>query len=123
MTGVEKITKERKRQIEEEHWSPEHDDKHTDGSLALAAICYATPVLLFTKTESAARVSFGDPWPNSWLERYDKRGRYGDCKKGEVNWGANFPPDPATYTKKERLDLLVKAGALIAAEIDRLQRL
>lgn len=35
----------------------------------------------------------------------------------------NYPANPGTYTKKERLDLLVKAGALIAAEIDRINRI
>ena len=34
----------------------------------------------------------------------------------------NLVPDPATYTDEERIDLLTKAGALIAAEIDRLLR-
>lgn len=34
----------------------------------------------------------------------------------------NSPPCPSTYSDEERVDLLVKAGALIAAEIDRLLR-
>lgn len=31
------VVSERRRQIYEEGWSPEHDDEHTDGSLADAA--------------------------------------------------------------------------------------
>jgi len=40
-TGVEAIAAERKRQIEAEGWTPEHDDEHTNGEMADAAACYA----------------------------------------------------------------------------------
>ena len=56
-----------------------------------------------------------DPWP--W-NLGDKRFEYGERK---TNPG-NEVPEPSCYTRTERIDLLVKAGALIAAEIDRLQR-
>jgi hypothetical protein len=46
-----------------------------------------------------------DPWP--WEEKFDKRPRNGNV--------ILFPRDPKT-----RIELLVKAGALIAAEIDNL---
>lgn len=119
MTGAELIAAERDRQLEQEGWDSSHDDEHTDGSMALAAVCYATPVRLYGQDKHAAGVSFWDPWPDSWSVEYDNRFRYGERR---TNPG-NMPPDPATYTNDERLDLLVKAGALIAAEIDRLQRL
>ncbi len=118
MTGAELIAAERRRQVEQEGWTPEHDDEHGDGSLALAAVCYATPVRLYGKHEYAAGPAFLDPWPKSWGDGWDKRYRYGERR---TNPG-NTPPDPATYTGEERLDLLVKAGALLAAEIDRLLR-
>ena len=117
-SGADLIAAERQRQTEEEGWTPEHDDEHTDGSLALAAVCYATPIRLYEKYAHAAGFYMDDPWPDSWDHQWDKRLEYGSCKKNR----SRLPPDPDTYSKKERIDLLVKAGALIAAEIDRLQR-
>jgi len=39
-TAIELIAAERKRQIEEEGFTPEHDDEHTCGELSDAASCY-----------------------------------------------------------------------------------
>ncbi len=41
MNGAERIAAERKRQIEVEGWTPEHDRQHSSGDLARAASCYA----------------------------------------------------------------------------------
>lgn len=106
MTGVERIAAERARQVEKEGWSPEHDDEHDDGSLALAAVCYAAPVRVYVRQVFAAGESFFDPWP--WDEGADRR-----------SYDGNVLKDP---TDDERIRLLEKAGALIAAEIDRLLR-
>lgn len=108
MTGIELIAAERQRQIDEEGWTPSHDDEHTDGSLALAAVCYATPEKLYVMKHTDG-YKFIDPWPDSWDYVWDKRYEYST--------------DPSEYTDKQRIDLLKKAGALIAAEIDRLQRI
>lgn len=116
-TGIERIAAERKRQVEEEGWTAEHDADHTDYSLAMAACCYAMPVRLYEKYEHAAGVNYVDPWPNSWDDGYDKRFEYGERRENR----GNVPPDPGTYTTEEYLDLLTKAGALLAAEIDRIQ--
>lgn len=118
--GAAKIALERQRQISKEGWTLEHDDEHGDGSLALAACCYAAPELLYVRRNYATMISFSDPWP--WATCYDKRGAYGLNRPGEKNYGANFLPNPSAYNAEERIDLLVKAGALIAAEIDRLLR-
>jgi hypothetical protein len=113
LTGAERIYKERTRQINVEGWTPEHDDDHTDQSLALAAICYAAPEKIYVKREWATGVTFEDPWPDSWAAYWDKRA---------THESDNTVPEPDSYSDKKRIDLLVKAGALIAAEIDRLQR-
>lgn len=113
-SGSELIAIERKRQINEENWDQEHDDEHTDCSLLLAAICYAAPVRIYVKEDFARGYTYFDPWPDSWMSRYDKRP---ECDDG------NTIPNPVAYSDKKRLDLLVKAGALIAAEIDRLNRM
>lgn len=88
-TGVELIAAERRRQIEVEGWTLEHDRIEHDGSdnIVMAAICYALP----------DEHRHGEPpiwWP--WASSYWK-------------------PTP-----DDRVRELVKAGALIAAEIDRL---
>lgn len=43
MNGAELIAAERRRQIEQEGWTPEHDDQHSGGELATAGAVYATP--------------------------------------------------------------------------------
>ena len=117
--GVSRICAERARQISDEGWTPEHDDSHDYGEMALAACCYATPDRLYVRQELAIGPTFFDPWPGGWDSKWDKRGDYGERR---TNPG-NVPPKPDTYTAFERVDLLVKAGALIAAEIDRLLRI
>ena len=101
VSGVDLISAERARQVSEEGWTPEHDDEHGSGELAMAACCYASPGRIFVRHDFARGVSFGDPWP--WGTRWDKR-------------------PPQDCTAQERIRALSKAGALIAAEIDRLVR-
>tara|TARA_R100000789_G_scaffold81287_1_gene76551 strand:- start:7211 stop:7633 length:423 start_codon:yes stop_codon:yes gene_type:complete len=96
--GVIAILQERERQETEEGWTPEHDDQHTDETLALVAALYATPFRLFSQESSEDHVLFEDPWPSEWDDEWDKRDQLDRRRK------------------------LVIAGALIAAEIDRLDR-
>ncbi len=101
MSGIDRIAAERLRQLERECYSAAHDDERNDaGELAIAAACYAAysaGLPLYKERRCSGIVEFRDPWP--WQDEYDKRG-----------------PDA------DRIGLLVKAGALIAAEIDRLER-
>lgn len=92
--GLYLIGEERRRQVDEEGWSAEHDDLHMEGELAMAAALYAAPDPLFTFSDDGEEV---DPWP--WPAECDKR------------------------EKHPRIRQLVISGALIAAEIDRLLRL
>lgn len=110
--GSGMISDERRRQVEEEGYDSVHDDYHKGAELAMAAIAYAAPVRIYVRTDYISGMAFRDPFPGKWK---DKR----------MECGARAPsgvsiPDPMTYTKEERIGLLVKAGALIAAEIDRL---
>ena len=101
-TGTQLIAAERERQISVEGWTPDHDDEHRSGEMALAASCYALPIKAPYVTEEIkgvrggmkVRVPFRWPWEPEW-----------------------WKPTP-----KNRVRELVKAGALIAAEIDRLNR-
>lgn len=97
LTGIELIAQERQRQIEVEGWTVEHDKQYTgekEHHLALAAACYAIPAL-HREYKNALFVPTPLFWP--WLN----------------DW---WKPSP-----DNRIRELVKAGALIAAEIDRLQ--
>jgi hypothetical protein len=112
INGVERIRLERVRQIDEKKYDQAHDDEHDDGEIALAAVCYASYAAgyrVFIKKDFAAGMSFVDPWP--WSIRFDARD-YGD---------GNALQDP-NLNCPEEIRLLEKAGALIAAEIDRLLR-
>lgn len=96
------IAAERLRQITAKGFTHEHDDLHIGGELAAAGASYA----LYAGFQNAGcdaddlkaekRSIAGNDWP---FER------------------ASFNPDA------EAIDNLVKAGALIVAEIERLQRL
>ncbi len=107
--GAGRIKAERLRQVLVEGWTSEHDDSHDEGQLALAAVCYAAPEQIFIKRPGTNGVMFHDPWP--FELRYDKR-----------PYDGNVIVLPKLRSDEERVQLLVKAGALIAAEIDRLLR-
>ncbi|EHS2457569.1 ead/Ea22-like family protein [Salmonella enterica] len=90
------VIAERFRQQSVEGWTPEHDDEHGDGELALAASCYAENFALFSTRKEGVPVDWSDaPQPANWP------------------WSSEWwkPSSP-------RRDL-VKAGALILAEIER----
>lgn len=106
--GARLIAEERLRQLEKEGWTPQHDDDHSSGELAWAAACYAAPERIYTHRRFAHSLSFSDPWP--FDEKYDKRPYDGNVAR------------PEKATREQRISLLVRAGGLIAAEIERLQR-
>ena len=98
MTGIERIANERKRQIEEEKFTAEHDDRYNKyGDLGQAAICYA-----MTEEER-------ERTPNPILSEFDRYWPWGESR---------WKPAP-----EDRIRELEKSGALIAADIDRLLRL
>lgn len=111
--GVGIIATERRRQIEEEGWTAERDDEHDRGELAMAAACYAATEPLFLLARDSQRLkAFSDPWPDNWLQGWDKRPR---------RWNGELA-DICVLPAADRIRMLAKAGALIAAEIDRLKR-
>jgi len=94
MTGIELIAAERQRQVEVEGWTPEHDDEHANGEMLQAAIAYANEPKFGQFVTDFRAFLFPKSWHPSW-----------------------WKPSP-----ENRVRELVKAGSLIAAEIDRLQR-
>lgn len=101
MLGLLLIAHERQRQIHKEGFDIAHDDEHTDESLAEAAAWYASPYVDLCRIKRVGGVE-GDAivsaWPESWEEKWDKKDLH------------------------DRIKQLQIAGALIAAEIDRLYR-
>ncbi|HBP4574726.1 hypothetical protein IPC618_21445 [Pseudomonas aeruginosa] len=87
------VQAERRRQVEAEGWTPEHDDEHADGQMARAAACYALAGSSAPNDGTAALlVSLAWPWDEQWWK-------------------------PSTARRD-----LVKACALALAEIERLDR-
>ena len=92
MKVIEEIAAERERQQSVEGWSIGHDDEHDDGALARAAASYA------------------------FIGSFESRGATHATKP--VYW----PWDRAWWKPKDRRTDLIRAGALIVAEIERLDR-
>jgi hypothetical protein len=90
------VLSERQRQVSIEDWTPEHDDAHPCGEIAAFAALYAMP--------SAAR-----DWPATETG-------YGDT------FGAALCPEDWQPKFGDRRRELVKAGALVLAEIERMDR-
>ncbi|EQB0382787.1 hypothetical protein ACYAFJ_004832, partial [Pseudomonas aeruginosa] len=82
------VQAERRRQIEAEGWTPEHDDEHDNGEMALAAASYAA----YAHIELSGDLPFCWPWDQQW------------------------------WKPKSSRENLVRAGALVLAEIERLDR-
>lgn len=109
-TGIELIAEERKEQIEKHGFDSKHDDMHDDGLLIEAAIVCASNYIVYWKQTFANGQSFQAMEVSSW--------------ELPVKYNGNvLLPNTDNSTKKERIHQLKVAGALIAAEIDRLQRL
>lgn len=95
---MQAVVAERYRQIEQEGWSLDHDDKHKVGDLCAAGACYALQADTWekfpatTKTMPPTYPSFW-PWSHSWWK-------------------------PVGFRRD-----LVKAAALILAEGERFDRL
>lgn len=94
------VLAERSRQVTAEGWTPEHDDEHEWGELAGASWCYARHV--------NAR---------SWV--YPERPENYQCEPAPESW----PLDAEWWKPSSPRRDLVKAGALILAEIERIDRL
>lgn len=82
------VLAERRRQMDAEGWTTEHDDQHSNGEMARAASCYITN----RERTHLPTIPLKWPWSDTWWK-------------------------PDGYRRN-----LVKAGALILAEIERLDR-
>jgi hypothetical protein len=99
-TGIELIAEERQRQIEK-GFTQEHDVKHEVMEFIDAANCYSVAALVSNSAK---------------YEEKDKKILLAAIEK--IRW----PWDKKSFKPTTSLRDLVKAGALIAAAIDRLQK-
>jgi len=90
---------ERRRQVDEEGWTAEHDDGHDDGEMATAASTYAHYAASDGQHRAAMQYAEADSCPVLW------------------------PWSRVWWKPKNRRRDLVRAAALIVAEIERLDRL
>ena len=91
------IAVERARQVTEEGWTPEHDDQQQQGELAIAAAAYA---------EHAGRFDDGPGYTSTEPRRLPAR----------------WPWAWSWWKPQNRRRDLVRAAALIVAEIERIDR-
>lgn len=92
------VLAERARQITAEGWTPSHDDAHSNGEMAGAAACYAMQVAL------------------DHIGRDDLHNTVSHTIKELWPWSAHW------WKPTGRRRDLVKAAALILAEIERIDR-
>lgn len=93
--AVMDVAAERRRQIEREGWTPEHDDEHGDHSMAIAAACYALAdvrAALAVQTVHVYELWQWTGWASSWFKPKDRRRN------------------------------MIRAAALLLAEIERMDR-
>ena len=93
MQPIKMISMERRRQIEVEGWTSEHDDEHKDGEMLKAATLYYVHAKGEPLTFRADGAPVGWPWEAQW------------------------------WKPKDRVRDLVRAGALCLAERERLRRI
>ena len=90
--GIITAITERRRQIEDEGWSCDHDDEHSNGEMAWAAAAYTIGVPGLSGRVQDGKRFVPWPWDAKWWKPSDSRRN------------------------------LVKAAALLIAEIERVDR-
>lgn len=96
------VLAERRRQVEAEGLTPAHDDAHTDFSLAKAACIYGVGATL-EGPDRAVMDEFGATGTPGWMKEL-------------------WPWDHKWFKPTSRRRDLVKAAALLIAEIERIDR-
>lgn len=102
-SGAARIARERQRQVDSEEWDATHDDQWTFDELPRAAALY---LRVTDDNVESVMENLGHPLRANWPWREE--------------W---FKPFHKGTRKVDRIRCLGKAGALIAAEIDRLKRI
>jgi hypothetical protein len=112
-TVIDEIASERARQVSAEGWTPEHDDEHNDAAMARAAACYA----LLADPLRAFPVAHKRVWvPHPGADELSRaQGVYKDVPEF-------WPWHPNWWKPKGQRANLIRAAALLVAEIERIDR-
>ena len=110
-TGIELIAEERQKQIDVKGYDANHDSHHNFEELTNAAKTYINAAFLTTKSNEMGNSSES---ATAWKE-YNEPFEWKYLKLG-------WPWEEESFKPTTPLQDLVKAGALIAAAIDRLQK-
>lgn len=102
-TGIELISEERQRQIEVEGYSVQHDSQHNASEFIYAAIAYTEAAKVGVNCQEIGNTNENEIMIRKW------------------DMGLYFPWGQTNFKPSTNVRDLVKAGALIAAAIDRLQ--
>ena len=108
--GIELIAEERQRQIDVEGYNEQHDSQHDFRELVQAARTYIDAAILTTKSKEMGN---SDEASISW----HKDNEPFEWKYLKLGW----PWKEESFKSTTSLQDLIKAGALIAAAIDRLE--
>lgn len=96
------VLAKRRRQVAQEGWTPAHDDFHVDGELARAGAAYAVGATLSAEQRAAVSGIF--------------------CLENNALLRDLWPFATRWWKPKDRRRDLVRAAALIIAEIERIDR-
>jgi hypothetical protein len=100
------VAAERRRQVEAEGWTPEHDDQHISGEMAWAAVCYVQNAAVAAKMLGLGILKPADV----------------DERSASLPMPEIWPWSPEWWKPKSQRENLVRSTALIIAEIERLDR-
>lgn len=99
------VLSERQRQIDEEGWTPEHDDQHRRGELVAAALAYGTRATVWLRLQTQGK----DEGEIALMA-------------GRASLPATWPWEPKWWKPHGLRRCLVIAAALIIAQIEALDR-
>lgn len=105
--ALHSVVAERQRQIEREGWTPVHDDEHEQGEMAMAAACYAA------HSSTSTAINYG-------LD--SRRGIFPRLVSAQDFVGRMWPLAREWWKPKDNRSNLVRAAALLLAEIERIDR-
>ena len=115
------VLAERQRQIEDKGWTPEHDDQHDRGTLSAAAACYACTGSLICYLDQQAELPEDER--DLDLEEIGEPARWKAPINDDNLFDPNWPWDESAWKpSNDARRNLVKAAALLIAEIERLDR-
>lgn len=101
--GIDLIAEERQRQIDVEGYTEQHDSNHKASEFVYAAIAYAEAAKVGVNCQEIGNTNENEIMLRKW------------------DMGLYFPWGQTNFKPTTNIRDLVKAGALIAAAIDRLQ--